>query len=156
MILQRWAVLLQPCILPSKVPLMERTPHQNNLISPSPTKLQQQRQKKKKKKIRFFPLINKESQVPQHKNTHVQSANFCHQSGTFLTVSLIQSPVLRSERPCRGQPPPCWEPASKQVSTIENHMEVLGGGLRCWGQRREVVPTYPSFPKPNGEWRRRG
>jgi hypothetical protein len=28
--------------------------------------------------------------------------------------------------------------------------EVLGS------KRREVVPMYPSFPKPNREWRKRG
>lgn len=41
--------------------------------------------------------------------------------------SLIQSPVLWPEKPCRGQPPPCWEPASMLVSTTENQREVLEG-----------------------------
>lgn len=75
-----WLCFLNPLSCLLQVPLMQRTPRQNNVILPSPTKYSNKDKKKKKKSD--FPLINKESQVPQHKNTHVQSANFCHQSGT--------------------------------------------------------------------------
>lgn len=78
-----------------------------------------------------FSLINKESQVPQHKNTHVQSANFCHWPGTFLSQG--QSPVLQPQTENR-QPPPFWELAS-QPANNSTTMWRSGRGLRCWDQR---------------------
>lgn len=66
--------------------------------------------------------------------------------------SLTQSPIFQPERLYRGQSPLSWEPASKQVSTIKSIMEVQEWGeLRCWDplKGREVVPMYPSFPKPS-------
>lgn len=69
--------------------LQKRTPCQNNLISPSPTKYSN------KDKKSDFPLINKESQVPQHKNTR-SKCKFLPLDWDFF-VLLIPSPVLWSE-----------------------------------------------------------
>jgi hypothetical protein len=63
--------------------------------------------------------------------------------------SLTQSPIFQPETEVS---PLSWEPASKQVSTIKSIMEVQEWGeLRCWDplKGREVVPMYPSFPKPS-------
>lgn len=133
-------MLLQPFILPSKVPLMERTPCQNNVISPSPTKYSNKDKKKKKKSD--FPLINKKISGSTTQKHTCSKCKFLPLNWDF-SVSLICSPVLWSKGPCKGQSPPCWEPASKQVSTTESHIKVLGGGLRWWGQSGPHVCILP-------------
>lgn len=56
-----------------------------------------------------------------------------------------------------GSSPACWEPASKQVSTIENLMELWGRGLRKVMKVRGGgrSPCICPFLIP-GEWRKRG
>lgn len=75
--------------------------------------------------------------------------------------SLIQSPVLWSEKPCRGQPPSLMG-ACFQAN--EHHWEPDGGvgrGLKCWGHRGgRWSPWILPFLNPagnggeGGEWER--
>lgn len=65
-------------------------------------------------------------------------------------VSLIQSPV-HGQRPGRGQPLLWWEPASEQVSTIENRYGKVGAGVRGTGagvREEKGGPHVSSFSQP--------
>lgn len=133
-----------------KEPLVERIPCQKNQTSPSPTTHSNEDPTPRNKSD--FPLINKESQVPQHKNTHVQSANFCHQPGSFLTVVRIEPCVVAQdceERAASSLRGACFQASEHRKS----HREVWEGTEALGPERRRVVHINLPFQSPEGSGR---